>query len=57
MGLRFVNLESAVRVSQGHLEDEPEDPNLAAVYVPRSRQLSLTGETVGKLRVQLQRIK
>ena len=33
MSLRFESLESAVRISQGHLEDVPEDPNLAAVYV------------------------
>ena len=54
MSLRFENLETAVRISQGHLEDVPEDPNLAAVYVLRRGQLS-TGETVSKLRVQLQR--
>ena len=27
-----MSLESAARTSQGHLEDVPEDPNLAAVY-------------------------
>ena len=52
----FENLESAVRISQGNLEDVPEDPTLAAVYVLRRGQLSSTGETVRKLRVQLQRI-
>ena len=57
MSLRFENLESAVRKSQGHLEDVSEDPNLAAVYVRRRGQLSSTGETVRKLRVQLQIIK
>ena len=32
MSLRFENLESAVCISQGHLEDVPEDPNRAAIY-------------------------
>ena len=46
MSLRFENLESAVRKSQGHLEDVSEDPNLAAVYVPRRVQLSSTSSVI-----------
>ena len=46
-----------MRTSQGHLDDVSEDPNLAGVDVLRRGQLSSTGETVRKLRVQIQRIK
>ena len=54
MSLGFDILDSAVRISQGHPEDVPEDPNLAVVYVLRRGQLSSTGDTVRKLRVQLE---
>ena len=37
MSLRFESLESAVRISQGHLEDVPDDPNPAAVYIVRGQ--------------------
>ena len=57
MSLRFETLESAVRISRGHLQDVLEDPNLAAFYVLRRGQLSSTCETVRKLGVRLQRIK
>ena len=57
MSLRFEDLEGTVRTSQGHLDDVSEDPNLAGVDVLRRGQLSSTGETVRKLRVQIQRIK